>query len=142
MTDQTVTYQPDPSTRPTQVRWAFRLWLGSGALLLALGAYLLIASFFDAGWHLDRIAIEILVMLVGLTYISLSRKACSGAQWRGSLAALTSVVAVMLLVLTIGFQSGLLAVVFAASVVGLGATILAYRPVANAWFTGKPTDPQ
>ncbi|GAA4744516.1 hypothetical protein MUG78_03660 [Gordonia alkaliphila] len=140
MTEQAVAYHPDPATRPTQVRWAFRLWLGSGVLLVALGVYLLIASLFETAWHLDRLAVEVLVIILGLAYISLARKACMGAQWRGSLAALTSVVAVMLLVLTVGFQSGLLAAVFAASVVGLAATILAYRPAADAWFTGKAKD--
>ena len=43
----------------------------------------------------------------------------------------------MLLVLTIGFQSPGLAGVLAAAVIGLGGTILAYRPASDAWFNGR-----
>lgn len=137
MTEQAVAYVPDLATRPSTVRWAQRLWLVSGALLVALGVVSIVTTLLDTGWHLDVLALGVLVLGVGTGYLLLSRKACRVPQWRGSLAALSGVAVVMLLVLTIGFQSPSLAVLLAAAVIGLAATILAYRPDADAWFTGK-----
>ncbi|GAC56852.1 hypothetical protein GOHSU_14_00190 [Gordonia hirsuta DSM 44140 = NBRC 16056] len=134
-------FSPDLATRPPLVRWAFRLWLTSGVLLAALGVISIVTSALDAGWPLGVLAVAVLILAVGLTYISLIRKACRGPQARGIMAALTIVVTVMILVLTIGFQSGPLAVVLVAAVIGLIGTILAYRPSADDWFTGKDSDP-
>ncbi|GAA3951234.1 hypothetical protein [Gordonia caeni] len=137
MTEQAVAFTPDPATRPKTVRWALRLWLVSGVLLVALGVVSIITTLLGAGWHLDVLGIGVLVIILGLCYLMLSRKACLVPQWRGSLAALSGVSVVMLLVLTIGFQSPGLAGVLAAAVIGLGGTILAYRPTADAWFNGR-----
>lgn len=133
MTERT-TAKPDPAIRPNTVRWALRLWLTSGFLIAALGVVFIVLSLLETGWHLDRIAVAVLVLAVGLAYISLARKAYCVPQWRGSLAALTVVAVIMLLVLTIGFQSPALALILFAAVIGLAGSILAYRPDADAWF--------
>ncbi|WP_298446466.1 hypothetical protein [Gordonia sp. (in: high G+C Gram-positive bacteria)] len=133
MTDA-ATAKPDPARRPNTVRWALRLWLTSGVLLMILGVISIITSAFGAGWHLGDLAVAVIVVGIGLVYASLARKAYCQPQWRGSLAALTVVVVIMVLVLTIGYQSPGLAVVLAAAVVGLAGSILAYRPDADAWF--------
>ncbi|MFM9378422.1 hypothetical protein [Gordonia sp. VNK21] len=141
MTDQeTKVYKPDPANRPTQVMWALRLWLISGALLIALGVWGVVATMLDTGWDFGVIAVAVLFIVVGAAYIVLSRNACTIVQWRGALAALTCVVVAMLLVLTIGFADASLALVLAASVVGLFGSLLAYRPEADAWFTGRDLD--
>lgn len=141
VTDQeTKVYRPDPAARPTQVMWALRLWLISGALLIALGVWGVVATMLDTGWDFGVIAVAVLFIVVGAAYIVLSRNACTIVQWRGALAALTCVVVAMLLVLTIGFADASLALVLAASVVGLFGSLLAYRPEADAWFTGRDLD--
>jgi len=141
VTDQeTKVNKPDPANRPTQVMWALRLWLISGALLIALGVWGVVATMLDTGWDFGVIAVAVLFIVVGAAYIVLSRNACTIVQWRGALAALTCVVVAMLLVLTIGFADASLALVLAASVVGLFGSLLAYRPEADAWFTGRDLD--
>ncbi len=130
-------FVPDPATRPGSVRWALRLWLLSGLLLAALGVSAIVTTVLDAGWDFGLLAVAVLVLVVGLIYVSLSRKACRAQQWRGSLAALTCVVVVMLLVLTIGFGSPGLSTVLGAAVIGMIGSALAYRPDADAWFNGR-----
>ena len=142
MIEQSPGYVPDPATRPTQVRWAFGLWLLSGLLLVVLGVISLVAEAFQSRWNLGVLAVEVLIGAVGLAYILLARKATCVPQWRGSLAALTFVVVVMVLVLTIGFQSPGLAVVLAVTTIGFAGTVLAYRPKADAWFNGSESDEQ
>jgi len=137
---QTRTYKPDPADRPQQVIWARRLWLISGGLLIGLGIWGVIATVLDTGWDLGIISVAVIMAVVGFAYIALARNACAVPQWRGSLAALTCVVVIMLLVLTIGFADPSLALVLGAAVLGLFGSILAYRPEADAWFTGRDLD--
>ncbi|MFT3661141.1 MAG: hypothetical protein QM809_06995 [Gordonia sp. (in: high G+C Gram-positive bacteria)] len=136
MTEMNKDFVPDPATRPVSVRWAFGLWTAAGVLLAALGAVSLVTELWS-GWHLGLMAVEVLVAAVGAAYIMLARRAMCRQQWRGALAALTFVVVVMLLVLTIGFRSSGLAVVLAVAVLGFWGTVLAYRPKADAWFNGR-----
>ena len=133
-------YRPDPATRPNTVTWALRLWLISGALLVVIGVTTLVLSLFDGGWDMGVIAVEFMVTAVGLAYVALARRAFCEPQWRGALAALTVVAVAMLLILAVGFRSPGLAVVLAAAVIGLFGSLFAYRPDADAWFTGKDPD--
>lgn len=135
--DRAPAFVPDLATRPGSVRWALRLWLLSGLLLAGLGVSAIVTALLDAGWDFGLLAVAVLVLVVGLIYISLSRKACRTQQWRGSLAALTCVVVAMLLVLTIGFGSPGLSAVLGAAVIGIIGSALAYRPDADAWFNGR-----
>ncbi|MGB3302595.1 hypothetical protein [Gordonia sp. (in: high G+C Gram-positive bacteria)] len=132
------TPRPDPHARPTLVVWALRLWMLSGVLLIALGVLGIIDDVVNFGFDFGVLAIDVLVIILGVAYLLLGAKTYRGAvQWRSSLSALTCVVAAMLLPLTIGFQSGGLALVLASAVVGLCGSVLAYRPQADAWFKCK-----
>lgn len=127
--------RPDPRDRPTQVVWALRLWMISGALLIALGVLGVVFDVIDVGFDFGRLSIDVLVAILGLAYLLLGAKTYRGAvQWRSSLSALTCVVVAMLLPLSIGFQSEGLAIVLASAVVGLLGSVLAYRPLADHWF--------
>lgn len=127
--------RPDPKDRPSQVVWAFRLWLTSGALLIALGVLAVVADTVNLGLEFGVLAVDCLVIILGVGYFLLAAKTYRGAvEWRSSLSALTCVVVAMLLPLTIGFQSGGLAVVLASAVIGLFGSLLAYRPLADKWF--------
>lgn len=125
---------PDLATRPRIVKWALAAWLVSGCLLIALGVLSAVTTALGTGWHLGRLTVAVIVVGVGLIIVSLSRKACRVPQWRGSLAALTLVATVVMMVLSIGFGSAALAVVLFAAVIGLVGSVLAYRPEADAWF--------
>lgn len=131
-------FVPDPATRPTTVRWALRLWMLAGVLLIGLGVSGIVTMALGAAeWHFGDLAVAVVVLLAGLVYVSLSRKACRAQQWRGPLSALTCVMVLMLLVLTIGFASAGLSAVLGAAVVGMIGSALSYRPDADAWFNGR-----
>ena len=137
-TTRAKTEKPNPDDRPGLVVWALRLWMLSGALLIALGVLTIVFETVRVGFEFGPVAIGVLVVLVGVAYFLLGGKTYRGElQWRSSLSALTCVIAVLLLPLTIGFQSPGLAIVFAAAVVGLAGSILAYRPTSDAWFNCK-----
>ncbi|QRY61768.1 hypothetical protein JVX90_15340 [Gordonia sp. PDNC005] len=130
--------KPDPKDRPTLVVWAMRLWMISGALLIALGVLTVVDQSVNVGLEFGPLAIGVLIILLGVAYLLLGAKTYRGElQWRSSLSALTCVVVAMLLPLTIGFQSGGLAVVLACAVIGLAGSLLAYRPRADKWFNCK-----
>ena len=115
--------------------WALRLWLLSGALLIALGVLAVVADIVNLGLEFGVLAVDCLVIVLGVAYFLLAAKTYRGAvEWRSSLSALTCVVVAMLLPLTIGFQSPGLAVVLASAVIGLFGSLLAYRPPADRWF--------
>jgi hypothetical protein len=130
--------KPDPKDRPTLVVWAMRLWMISGALLIALGVLTVVDQSVNVGLEFGPLAIGVLIILLGVAYLLLGAKTYRGElQWRSSLSALTCVVVAMLLPLTIGFQSGGLAVALACAVIGLAGSLLAYRPRADKWFNCK-----
>ncbi|WP_132992245.1 hypothetical protein [Gordonia zhaorongruii] len=127
--------KPDPNDRPSLVVWALRLWMLSGALLIALGVLTIIDHSVNFGFEFGPLAIGVLIVLLGVAYFLLGANTYRGElQWRSSLSALTCVVVAMLLPLTIGFQSPGLAIVLAVAVIGLVGSILAYRPKSDAWF--------
>lgn len=110
----------------------------SGALLIALGVLGVIDDVVKLGFDFGVLAIDVLVMILGVAYFLLGAKTYRGAvQWRSSLSALTCVVVAMLLPLAIGFQSPGLALVLASAVVGLFGSVLAYRKPADQWFQCK-----
>ncbi len=130
--------KPDPRDRPTLVVWAMRLWMISGALLIALGVLTVVDQFANVGLKFGPLATGVLIILLGVAYLLLGAKTYRGElQWRSSLSALTCVVVAMLLPLTIGFQSSGLAVVLACAVIGLAGSLLAYRPKSDQWFNCK-----
>lgn len=132
------TEKPDPNDRPSLVVWALRLWMISGALLIALGVLTVIDRWVSVGLEFGPLAIGVLIALVGVAYFMLGAKTYRGElQWRSSLSALTCVIVALLLPLTIGFQSSGLAVVLAVAVIGLAGSVLAYRPASDAWFNCK-----
>ncbi|GED99667.1 hypothetical protein nbrc107696_01140 [Gordonia spumicola] len=127
--------KPDPKERPALVVWAMRLWMLSGALLIALGVLGIVDQSVNVGLEFGPLALGVLVVVLGVAYLLLGAKTYRGElQWRSSLSALTCVVVAMLLPLTIGFQSSGLAVVLACAVVGLAGSLLAYRPQSDKWF--------
>lgn len=134
-------FTPDPSTRPALVRWAYWLWLTSGCLLAVVGIVSIVLTALEAGWNLGLLAVAVLVTAVGLVYLPMARKAMCHHQGRGVIASLTVVVTVMMLVLTIGFQSGELALVLFIAVIGFAGSVLAYRPAADAWYNGTDVAP-
>ena len=82
-----------------------------------------------------------MVAVVGVGYILLGSKAYTGdARWRSSLAALTLVVVAMLLFLSLGMN--FFAFPLLAGIIGLFGSLLAYRPPAETWYTGKEPEPK
>lgn len=135
---RTPAQKPDPNERPTLVGWALRLWMISGALLVALGILTIIDHSVSVGLEFGPLAIGVLIVIVGVAYFLLGAKTYRGElQWRSSLSALTCVIVALLLPLTIGFQSPGLAIVLAVAVIGLVGSLLAYRPASDAWFNCK-----
>ncbi|MFT4125493.1 MAG: hypothetical protein QM662_04610 [Gordonia sp. (in: high G+C Gram-positive bacteria)] len=127
---------PDPALRPHLVTWAYRCWVISGGLLAVLGAGYVVVGVVGSGPTLAPVGIGFLVAAVGAAIVLLGTKAFTGDErWRSSLAALTLVVVVMLLILS--FVINLLALALLAAVVGLFGSLLAFRPESDAWFTGK-----
>lgn len=128
--------KPDPANRPSVVVWAYRCWVVSGALLMALGAVYVVIGVVATGQTLAPVGIGILVAALGVAYVFLGTKTYPGDErWRSSLAALTLVAVIMLLILT--FLAPLLAFALLAGIIGLFGSLLAYRPESDAWFSGK-----
>ncbi|MGV9669371.1 MULTISPECIES: hypothetical protein [unclassified Gordonia (in: high G+C Gram-positive bacteria)] len=128
--------KPDPAQRPNVVVWAYRCWLVAGGLLAALGAAYILMGIFVFVETLVPVGAGVLVAAVGVAYILLGSKTYTGDErWRSSLAALTLVVVIMLLVLS--FLSFWLAIALLPAILGLLGSLLAYRPAGDAWFTGK-----
>ncbi|UPG69152.1 hypothetical protein [Gordonia hongkongensis] len=132
---------PDPALRPTLVVWAYRCWLVSGVLLVALGALVIVVSAVSDTGTVTSGVLGAMVAVVGVGYILLGSKAYTGdVRWRSSLAALTLVVVAMLLFLSLGMN--FFAFPLLAGLVGLFGSLLAYRPPAEAWYTGKEPEPK
>lgn len=134
-------FTPDPSTQPSLVRWAYRLWLISGCLLAVVGVLSIVLTLLEVGWDLGTLAVAVLVTAVGVAYVPMARKGKCNHQGRGVIASLTVVVTVMMLVLTIGFQSGELALVLFIAAIGFAGSVLAYRPGPDAWYNGTDVEP-
>ncbi|MGC4934359.1 hypothetical protein ACLQ3C_11830 [Gordonia sp. DT30] len=130
------THKPDPAQRPNVVAWAYRCWLVSGALLVILGIVYVVLGVVLSGPTLIPVGIGVVVAIVGGAYGFLGTNAYAGdIRWRSSLAALTLVAVIMLLVLS--FLAPILAFALIAGIIGLFGSLLAYRPQGDAWFTGK-----
>lgn len=128
--------KPDPAQRPSQVVWAYRCWAASGALLVLAGVAYVVIGVVQTGPTLEPVGIGVLVAAVGGAYFLMGSKAYLGDErWRSSLAALTLVAVVMLLVLSFVYNVIAFALLFA--VVGLFGSLMAFRPESDAWFTGK-----
>ncbi|AZG47991.1 hypothetical protein [Gordonia insulae] len=129
---------PDPAQRPKQVVWAYRCWTVSGGLLAALGVLFIVLGFTTSGPTLLPVGVGFIIAVIGVGYIILGSKAFVGdVRWRSSLAALTLVVVIMLLVVSFGIP--ILALALLAAIVGLFGSLLAYRPDADAWYSpGQP----
>lgn len=129
--------KPDRSRRPKLVTWAYRCWMAAGVLLVVLGIVGEVGVVLDVSGAsiLAPMALNVVVIAVGVAILMMGTKAYLGdLRWRSSLAALTLVVVAMLLLLSIGFGAPLLAVQLLAAIVGLFGSLLAYRPVSDAWF--------
>ncbi len=132
---------PDPALRPKLVVWAYRCWLTSGALLIALGALVIVVSAASDTGTVTSGVLGAMVAVVGVGYILLGSKAYTGdTRWRSSLAALTLVVVAMLLFLSLGMN--FFAFPLLAGIIGLFGSLLAYRPPAETWYTGKEPEPK
>jgi hypothetical protein len=135
--------KPDPDTRPNLVTWAYRLWLASGTGIAALGIAGAIAGFLVDGSTLAPVGIGVLLTAVGVAFVLMGSRAFVGdARWRSSLAALTLVVVVMLLLFSLMFMSPWFAIVLLVAIAGLFGSLLAYRPESEQWYTGEPPDKQ
>ncbi|OPX16696.1 hypothetical protein [Gordonia sp. i37] len=132
--------KPDPAQRPRVVVWAYRCWLLAGALLVILGVVYAVLAVIVPGPTLLPVGIGVLIAAIGAAEAFIGTKAYTGDErWRSSLAALTLVAVIMLLILS--FLESLLAFALLAAVIGLFGSLLAYRPEGDAWFTGKnPAD--
>lgn len=128
--------KPDPAQRPRVVVWAYRCWLLAGALLVILGVVYAVLAVIVPGPTLLPVGIGVLIAAIGAAEAFIGTKAYTGDErWRSSLAALTLVAVIMLLILS--FLESLLAFALLAAVIGLFGSLLAYRPEGDAWFTGK-----
>ncbi|ROZ98823.1 hypothetical protein [Gordonia sp. OPL2] len=124
---------PDPAQRPKQVVWAYRCWTVSGGLLAALGVLFIVIGIVSSGPTLLPIGIGVIVGIIGVAYILLGSKAFVGdVRWRSSLAALTLVMVILLLVVSFGLP--VLAFALLAAIVGLFGSMMAYRPEADTWY--------
>ncbi|MCR5977767.1 hypothetical protein GDN83_08440 [Gordonia jinghuaiqii] len=134
---------PDPEQRPKLVVWAYRCWLASGALLVLLGALVVILSAVADSGTVASGVLGVMVIVVGVAYVLLGSKAFTGdVRWRSSLSALTLVVVAMLLFLSVGLGSPLFALALIAALIGLFGSLLAYRPDPETWYTGKAPEPK
>jgi uncharacterized membrane protein HdeD (DUF308 family) len=134
---------PDPAQRPKLVVWAYRCWLVSGSLLVALGALVIVLSALDDSGTVASGVLGAMVAVVGVAFILLGSKAFTGdARWRSSLSALTLVVVAMLLFLSVGLGSPVFALALIAGIIGLFGSLLAYRPPSETWYTGKAPEPK
>ncbi|WP_238421445.1 hypothetical protein [Gordonia sp. 'Campus'] len=134
---------PDPAQRPKLVVWAYRCWLVSGSLLVALGALVIVLSALDDSGTVASGVLGAMVAVVGVAFILLGSKAFTGdARWRSSLSALTLVVVAMLLFLSVGLGSPVFALALIAGIIGLFGSLLAYRPPSETWYTGKAPEPE
>ncbi|MFW0795233.1 hypothetical protein AAFP30_15575 [Gordonia sp. CPCC 205515] len=128
---------PDHATRPKLVVWAYRCWVISGALLIALGVLAIVLGIFTSGPTLGPVGIGVIIAAVGGAYVLMGSKAFTGdARWRSSLAALTLVVVIMLVI--IGFVYPIFAIALLVALVGLVGSLLAFRPDSEAWYTETP----
>ena len=121
---------PVDGATPKQARWAMRLWLASGVLLLVTAVYSLIVGI--AAGSAFPIGLAVVCLIAGVVTIVLGRRAGAGdPRWRSSVAVLTLVVTVlgMLLAVLLGIPFVLLC-----GLVGLVGSLLAYRPAAEPWF--------
>ncbi|RPA65946.1 hypothetical protein EF294_02310 [Gordonia oryzae] len=120
--------------------WAYRCWLLAGALLMILGIGYVVLAVITPGPTLLPVGIGVLIAAIGAAEAFIGTKAYTGDErWRSSLAALTLVAVIMLLILS--FAASLLACALLAAIIGLFGSLLAYRPEGDAWFTGKsPAD--
>lgn len=132
---------PDPATRPRVLVWAHRCWLLSGALLVLLGIAFVVLGFVIDGSTIEPVGIGLLTALVGAAYLLMSTRVFAGdLRWRSSLAALTLVAVIMLLI--VSFVWNVVALALLAAIIGLFGSLLAFRPESDAWFTGvEPTTP-
>ncbi|MFW0785999.1 hypothetical protein AAFP35_15915 [Gordonia sp. CPCC 206044] len=130
---------PDPAQRPKLVVWAYRCWTASGVLLVALGVLFIVLGLVLSGSTLGPVGVGFIVAVVGAAYILLGSKSFVGdARWRSSLAALTLVVVIMLLICS--FFIPILALALLVSLIGLLGSLLAFRPESETWYTGHDGD--
>lgn len=123
--------------RPPQVLWALRLWVSSGALLVALGVVTAVAPFLSDDVSHDYIGIGAVMAVVGAGYCVGARRLAIGhdLRVRSSLAVTTLVVVVLLLMATLLSLGPVFAVTLVVALLGLFGSLLAYRPDAEAWFS-------
>lgn len=125
---------PDHATRPKLVVWAYRCWAASGAVLIALGVLAIVLGFVSSGSTWGPVGIGVIIAAVGVAYILMGSKAFTGdARWRSSLAALTLVVVIMLVI--IAFVYPVFAIALLVALIGLVGSLLAFRPVAEDWYS-------
>ncbi|GAB17878.1 hypothetical protein GOEFS_041_00320 [Gordonia effusa NBRC 100432] len=122
-------------TRPPQVLWALRLWLTSGALLVAVGLVTIIVTAVRYG-AVSAIGVGALEVAVGVGYCFAARKLAIAhdLRVRSSLAVTTLVVVVLLLMAALLSHSPIFAVPLVIALLGLFGSLLAYRPESEAWF--------
>lgn len=123
------------STRPPQVLWALRLWVTSGALLVALGVVTVVVATVQ-GANVESHLVGVLIAVIGLGYALAARKLAIAhdLRVRSSLAVTTLVVVVLLLLGALMLQSPLFAIALVTALIGLFGSLLAYRPESEAWF--------
>lgn len=123
------------STRPPQVLWALRLWVTSGALLVALGVVTVVVAAVQ-GANAESHIVGVLIAAIGVGYAVAARKLAIAhdLRVRSSLAVTTLVVVVLLLFGALMLQSPLFAITLVTALIGLFGSLLAYRPESEAWF--------
>lgn len=123
--------------RPKLVVWAYRCWVVSGGLLIALGVLSIVLGVVTSGPTLAPVGIGVIIGAVGTAYVLMGSKAFTGdARWRSSLAALTLVAVVMLVI--VSFVYAIFAFALLSALIGLIGSLLAFRPDSEAWYSGVP----
>ncbi|MFW0788642.1 hypothetical protein [Gordonia sp. CPCC 205333] len=122
-------------TRPPQVLWALRLWVTSGALLVAIGVVTIVGTVI-VNEGAEAIGIGALEIAIGGGYCFAARKLAIAhdLRVRSSLAVTSLVVVVLLLMAALLSQSPVFAVPLVVALLGLFGSLLAYRPESEAWF--------
>ncbi|MFT4044994.1 MAG: hypothetical protein QM673_17670 [Gordonia sp. (in: high G+C Gram-positive bacteria)] len=132
---------PDPAQRPKLVVWAYRCWLIGAAVLGLVGTGCILLGIFARGASLLPVGLGIFVVAIGIAFVVLGTKTYVGdARWRSSLAALTMVVVLMLVFVSLVWN--VMAFALLGAVIGLTGSMLAYRPDADIWFGGTPQPAQ
>ncbi|MBT0565975.1 hypothetical protein [Williamsia sp. CHRR-6] len=125
---------PDPVIAPSLATWSLRLWFASGALFAVTGAIIAVAAAFAGAAF--GIGVGTLSVLIGVGIGVLARRVAQreDPRWRSALAMLTLIATVLGMLLSVLAINPIMLI---CGLIGLVASMMAYRPEPDAWFSRR-----